>query len=73
MTERFEMTNSLTVEDRLAQVEKEVGFLKRQLNGLRSKDHWIDQITGSFKDDPDFDEVLRLGKQIRQADQPDPE
>jgi hypothetical protein len=67
------MSNSSTIEDRLARVEEEVVFLKSQFNGLRSKDHWIDQILGSFKDDPEFDEVLKLGRQIRQADRPDAE
>ncbi len=65
------MPNSSTIEERLSQVEKEVVFLKSQLNGLRSKDHWIDQVTGSFKDDLEFDEILELGRQIRQADRPD--
>lgn len=63
------MSKSSTIEKRLSQLEKEVGFLKSQLNGLHSKDHWIDQISGSFKDDPEFDEILQLGQQIREADQ----
>jgi hypothetical protein len=36
---------------------------------------WIERISGSFKDDPGFEEMVRLGREFRQADRPhdDPE
>lgn len=32
---------------------------------------WIQKVAGSFKDEPEFDEILRLGREIRQSDRPD--
>jgi hypothetical protein len=32
--------------------------------------NWIARITGSFKDEPAFEEVLALGRAIRAADRP---
>ena len=64
------MSESTTIEQRLAQVEKELADLKNDVRGLRSAGNWIDAISGTFKDDPEFDEILRLGKEIRDADRP---
>ena len=61
------MSPRSTIEERLSQVEQDIADLKSEVNRLRSND-WIDQITGSFKDDPEFGEILRLGREIRQAD-----
>jgi hypothetical protein len=59
------------IEERLANIEAEVADLKSQVARIGSKENWIDQITGSFKGDSDFAEILRLGREIRQADRPD--
>lgn len=67
------MSGSSTVEQRLEQVEKEVADLKSHIKNLRRAPNWIDAITGTFKDDPEFDEILRLGKEIRDADRPSEE
>ncbi len=67
------MSQAPTIEERLAHIEKDVTDLKSEFNRLRSKGNWIDQITGTFKDDPEFDEILRLGREIRRADRPDEE
>jgi hypothetical protein len=32
---------------------------------------WLDDVSGSFENDPEFDEVVRLGKELRKADRPD--
>ena len=39
---------------------------------LNSKVTWIDQISGSFKHDPEFEEILRLGREIRRAKEVEP-
>ena len=67
------MSGSSTVEQRLEQVEKELADLKSHVKNLRPASNWIDAITGTFKDDPEFDEILRLGKEIRDADRPSEE
>jgi len=60
---------SETIENRLSRVERELAILKTRLPA--DKSNWIAEITGAFKDDPDFDEIVRLGKEIRDAEQPD--
>lgn len=62
-----------TLEERISHVEKDVTQLKSQFERLRAKENWIDRISGSFKDDPEFEEILRLGREIRRADRPDAE
>ncbi len=52
----------------MSHVEKDLAQLKSQVEHLRSDRGWIDRIKGSFKDDADFEEILRLGREIRQAD-----
>jgi hypothetical protein len=64
------MADTKSVEERLAAVEVEVAELKRRLPPAGGEKNWIQKITGSFKDDPEFDEILRLGREIRQADRP---
>jgi hypothetical protein len=58
----------MTVEERLTALEREFAALKQSL--ARPKKDWIARISGSFKDDPDFGEILRLGREFRQADKP---
>lgn len=68
---------SETVEKRLERVEAELAALKRRLDAAvgaeRSKD-WR-RTFGMSANDPDFDEMIRLGKEYRQAqraeDEPD--
>ena len=42
--------------------------IKDQSNGAKDKSNWISDISGSFRDDVEFDEILRLGREERQAD-----
>ena len=64
------MSDSTTVEQRLTQIERELSELKSFVKRLDHKDNWVDAIKGTFKDDPEFEEILRLGKAIRDADEP---
>ena len=57
-----------TLEARLAVLEVEVATLKRQIQDDQSGKTWLDRITGSMEDIPEFDEVLELGKAARKAD-----
>ena len=59
------MPDTSLLEARLARVEQELAELKSL---VQAKSNWIDAITGSFKDDPDFAEIVRLGKEQRDAD-----
>lgn len=61
-----------TVEERIEQLERGVLFLNLSQSSKvelsAKKPGWISKIDGSFKDDPDFQEILRLGREERQAD-----
>ena len=60
---------SETIEARLAKVERDLAILKA--NAPQGKSNWIAEITGTFKDDPDFEEIVRLGKEMRDAELPE--
>jgi ankyrin repeat protein len=56
-----------SLEQRLEMVEAAIAELKQQQN---PDPNWVEQITGSFKDDPIFDEVLAFCRKFRHADRP---
>ena len=56
-----------TVDDRLNALEMEVAVLRGRFVE-RSDTNWIAVVAGSFRDEPEFDEVLRLGREARQRD-----
>ncbi len=63
------MSTKETVEERLAALEREVRDLRKRVeSGQQSKD-WRSQVYGSLKNVPEFDQVLRLGREMRQGDQ----
>ena len=59
-----------SVEQRLAKLEREIEELKKAWKTEHSdkNSNWISRITGTFKDDPEFDEILRLGREERKSD-----
>ena len=62
-----------SLEKRIAAMEVEVQALKRQLSN-RAPDRpstrsWLDD-AGRFKDDPVFDEIVRLGREYRESQRP---
>jgi hypothetical protein len=59
-----------TVDDRLTALESEVVELRNQV--AAQKANWITDIAGSFRDEPEFDEVLRLGREARVNQSQDP-
>jgi hypothetical protein len=60
----------ISLEQRLEAVEAAIAELKQQTH---PESNWLEQVTGSFKDDPIFDEVLAYGREYRYADRPDDE
>jgi len=59
-----------SVEERLAKIEREIEMLKKSHDSPRKKDNWISSIVGTFKGDSDFKEIVRMGKEQRDAEQP---
>ena len=64
------MSAAATIEDRLTRVETELAILKEVVLTPTRKPDWLQKIAGSFKGDRDFGEILRLGREFRQADAP---
>lgn len=62
------MTTNTSLEERLAAVEAAIAQLQKQV-AVPQPMNWLQQITGSFKDEPAFEEVLAYGRAIRQEDE----
>jgi hypothetical protein len=58
------------IEKRLTALESAVSELQRRLAALSPPANWVERISGSFKDEPAFDEVLAYGRAFRAADRP---
>ncbi len=61
-----------TMEERLSALESEVQDVKRQLVRMGKPRAWLDEVAGSMDPWPEFEEVLRLGQDFRQAPCDDP-
>jgi hypothetical protein len=62
------MSTNTSLEQRLAVVEAAIAELQKQM-AVPQPTNWLQQITGSFKDEPAFEEVLAYGRAIRQGDE----
>jgi len=59
-----------TLEQRMTALEEAVCELREAMKARKPAPDWLDCIIGSMKDEPAFDEVLALGRAIRQSDRP---
>lgn len=59
------------IEDRVASLEQEVALLKAKLAERKGDGSWVDRLSGTFEGDEGFREIVRLGKEMRDAEQPD--
>ena len=59
-----------TLEQRMTVLEDAVRELQQALQARKPAPEWLDRVISSMKDEPAFDEVLALGRAIRQADRP---
>jgi len=64
------MLTEIQIEQRLTAVENAVRALQQQLTILPPAANWLERISGSFKDEPAFEEVLEYGRRFRSADRP---
>lgn len=62
------MVTNTSLEERLAAVEAAIAQLQKQI-ATPGPTNWLQQITGSFKDEPAFEDVLAYGRAIRQGDE----
>jgi hypothetical protein len=61
---------STTIEERVATLEKELTALKQIIQGTHIKKEWRHTF-GMSANDPGFDEMIRLGREIRAQDHED--
>lgn len=67
------MATNTSLEERMAAVEAALAKLSEGIAELQKQlansqpTNWLQQITGSFKDEPAFEEVLAYGRAIRQG------
>jgi hypothetical protein len=61
---------STNIEERVATLEKELKDLKQLIQGTHVEKDWR-KTFGLSADDPGFDEMIRLGRDIREQDQED--
>lgn len=61
------------LEQRLSLVEAELACLKKKIDPEVLSGHiWLDRIYGSFANDPEYDEAMRLGRKYRESTKPKP-
>jgi hypothetical protein len=60
-----------TLEQRVTALEAEVAALKQRVTTMHPGADWLEHLSGSMKDYPEFEEVVRLGREIRRADSPE--
>lgn len=65
-------TPTLTLDERVAALEKELAEMKAQRSAepARSPVPWWGSIWGAFKDDVDYAEAMRLGREYRESLRP---
>jgi hypothetical protein len=63
------MMTLLEIEKRLLALEHEIEAIKAKNNS--GKVPWWHQRLGAFKDDPEYDEAMRLGREWRDSQIPD--
>ena len=61
------MMTPTQLEARLLAVETALREIQRRLAILPPAPNWLDEIIGSFEDDPAFEEVIALGRAFREA------
>lgn len=62
------MTTNTSLEERMAAVEAAITQIQQQIDYPKSS-NWLEQISGSFKDELAFEEILALGQAIRRGDE----
>lgn len=59
-----------SIEKRVSQLEHEIVRLKLRAKSNGDKSKWVNELLGTAKDNPDYLEIARLGKEIRDAEDP---
>lgn len=64
-------TRTVRLEERIAKLEAQVAQLELRLPKSTTRASWVDSVFGLCRDDPEFEEMVRLGQEYRKAQVPD--
>ena len=62
------MAEKMTLERRVSALEEQMNQLSGEVLKNRSKPGWVHKIVGSMENDAEFEEVLKLGREIRASE-----
>jgi hypothetical protein len=65
------MNMSQSIEVRVSKIEDELNQIRDCLAQTQSPANWIKKTAGAFRGDTDYAEIARLGKEIRDLEQPE--
>jgi hypothetical protein len=60
------MPAATSLEERVKQLENQMSHVLDKIEPQPRKPGWLGQIAGSFENCPEFDEIVRLGREFRQ-------
>jgi len=63
--------SAISLEQRVAALESEVQQLRGQLQSLsmrKPNPNWLNEVAGSMKDFPEWDEVMQICREMREAE-----
>ena len=61
------MNSNEALEQRITALEREVAEIRLRIGDKSTNGNWVDEIAGSMKSFPEFDEVVRLGREFRDS------
>jgi hypothetical protein len=55
------------IEQRVAELEKELATLRKKVDSLTDSTPWWERIAGTFANDPAYKKAMKLGQQYRKS------
>ena len=62
--------SNIKLEQRMAELEKEVESLRKKVEDLVGSKPWWERIAGTFEKDPIYERAMKLGREYRRAQRP---
>lgn len=61
------MSDVATLEERVAKLEFEIAEIKRNSSTKPQGHSWVDDVSGSMKDVPNWSEIVKLGREVAEG------